>query len=104
MTDSIRLIIAGSRDFDEYELLEKEVDKFILSIQDSLGNGVPVEIVSGGARGADRLDPSKGYELGNVVSCCTTCNYLKGTYTEKDFLTLIHKIANNCSVQKAQLP
>ena len=62
--DTIRLIIAGSRDFNDYELLEKEVDKFILNIQDSLGNGVPVEIVSGGARGADRLGERYAKERG----------------------------------------
>ena len=51
----IRLIIAGSRDFNDYELLEKEVDSFILKVQEKLDYGIPVEIVSGGARGADRL-------------------------------------------------
>lgn len=30
--------------------------------------------------GLDRLDNSKGYILGNVVSCCTACNRLKGDY------------------------
>lgn len=28
--------------------------------------------------GLDRLDNSKGYEITNIVSCCTTCNYLRG--------------------------
>ena len=28
--------------------------------------------------GLDRLDNSKGYDIENVVSCCTTCNYLRG--------------------------
>lgn len=27
--------------------------------------------------GLDRVDSSKGYELGNVVSCCTMCNRMK---------------------------
>lgn len=27
--------------------------------------------------GLDRLDPNKGYELSNVVSCCYTCNKIK---------------------------
>ncbi len=30
--------------------------------------------------GLDRLDNSKGYILGNVVSCCTTCNMTKGSH------------------------
>lgn len=53
--NSIRLIIAGSRDFNDYELLEKEVDSFILRVQEKLGYGLPVEIISGGAKGADKL-------------------------------------------------
>ena len=76
----IKLIIAGSRDFNNYELLEKEVDWYLEEILKeecgidlvsdgqgnwfwarwALGEGVepedlPVEIISGGARGADRL-------------------------------------------------
>lgn len=50
----MKLIIAGSRDFHDYELLIKEVDNFIgvhcITILDS-----PVEIISGMARGADML-------------------------------------------------
>lgn len=80
MTDFIRLIIAGSRDFNDYELLEKEVGAYLQEIlkekckldlvTDGEGNWgwcnweqqvevlpkeLPLEIVSGGARGADRL-------------------------------------------------
>lgn len=28
--------------------------------------------------GLDRLDNARGYELGNVVSCCATCNLVRG--------------------------
>lgn len=80
MTDTIRLIIAGSRDFNNYELLESEVDKYLQEIlkeeheidlvTDGEGNwywcnwalqegiepeDLPLEIISGGARGADKL-------------------------------------------------
>jgi len=59
----VRLIIAGSRDFNNYELLKKEVDEYFLSIVNDLFSDLPVgttkaiytKIVSGGARGADRL-------------------------------------------------
>jgi hypothetical protein len=27
--------------------------------------------------GIDRMDNTKGYVLGNIVSCCTECNYVK---------------------------
>lgn len=61
MIDTIRLIIAGSRDFNDYELLKKEVDVYLFGY--ILGNlnvdlteeVLSIEIVSGGARGADRL-------------------------------------------------
>lgn len=44
----MKLIIAGGRDFSDYELLTREVETVIV--------GEPhVEIVSGGAKGADRL-------------------------------------------------
>ena len=44
----MKVIIAGSRDFDDYALLEKQCDELLVVYDD-------VEIVSGGARGADRL-------------------------------------------------
>lgn len=61
MTETIRLIIAGSRDFNDYVLLEKEVDQWLY--REITVNHYPdltkeiavIEIVSGGARGADRL-------------------------------------------------
>jgi len=42
----MRVIIAGSRSFKDWERLKKEVDLFIKNMSD-------VEIVSGGARGTD---------------------------------------------------
>ena len=48
----IRVLIAGSRDFNDFELLEKAVKHYLkqygLHRQD-------IEVVSGGARGADKL-------------------------------------------------
>lgn len=57
MTDTIRLIIAGSRDFDDYELLEREANLYLSKIINGLDKSITelVEIVSGGARGADNL-------------------------------------------------
>lgn len=51
----MKVIIAGSRSFDDYELLCKYCDK-VLSAQSD------VEIVSGRARGADRLGENYAYE------------------------------------------
>lgn len=57
--DKIRIIIAGSRSFDDYDKLCKDVDEFISMQKFFAGLGAykskEVEIVSGGARGADKL-------------------------------------------------
>ena len=53
----MRLIIAGGRDFDNYDLLCNEVTKFI-------GEEVDVTIISGLARGADTLACRFAQELG----------------------------------------
>lgn len=44
----MKLIIAGGRDFSDYDLLTREVETLIVGESH-------VEIVSGGAKGADRL-------------------------------------------------
>lgn len=60
----MKVIIAGGRDFNDFDLLCEKVDK-ILSRQDR------VEIVSGAARGADRLGEryadERGYELKRFI-------------------------------------
>jgi hypothetical protein len=47
-----KLIIAGSRTFDNYRLLSHEVKKFIVEV---IGSKKNLEIVSGEASGADSL-------------------------------------------------
>lgn len=42
--------------------------------------------------GIDRLDSSKGYEVGNCVPCCFKCNRAKDTMTTDEFLLHITKI------------
>lgn len=49
MNSKIRLLIAGSRDFNDYELLKSEIDK----LAKQFINGF--EIISGCAKGADKL-------------------------------------------------
>jgi hypothetical protein len=44
----LKIIIAGSRNFNDYNLLEQKVDFYIGENQD-------IEIISGTARGADKL-------------------------------------------------
>lgn len=52
-----KLIIAGGRDFDDYSLLDKAVSKLDTQFDktDGLRWGYIREVVSGHARGADRL-------------------------------------------------
>lgn len=56
-----RVIIAGSRDFDDYDLVVSTMDNLLQNITD------PVTIVCGMARGADTLGEkyaiSRGYEV-----------------------------------------
>lgn len=42
--------------------------------------------------GIDRLDNSRGYEEGNVVSCCITCNKLKMNRKTEEFFESIKRI------------
>lgn len=44
--------------------------------------------------GIDRVDNSRGYILENCVSCCTNCNYMKGTLSLEDFIEHIHLISD----------
>ena len=57
--DVTKVIIAGSRDFKDYAFLKKMVDKLYL-------NG-DIEIVSGGAQGADSLGERYAKEKGYTI-------------------------------------
>ncbi len=62
----LRLIIAGSRNFENYQLLESSLDEFIE--RNSIGDPDPgVIIISGLAKGADLLGvqyaKQKGYQV-----------------------------------------
>ncbi len=59
--EELRVIIAGSRDFNDYELLKREVLNIVK--YDNRSKEL-VKIVSGGARGADRLGEQFAKEFG----------------------------------------
>jgi uncharacterized protein with PIN domain len=44
--------------------------------------------------GLDRVDNNIGYNVSNVVSCCTTCNRMKMTMNQNDFITKCITISN----------
>lgn len=50
----IRLIVAGTRTFDDYVLMREKLDRIILGLQEDY-SGAPVVIISGNAKGADQL-------------------------------------------------
>jgi hypothetical protein len=49
--------------------------------------------------GIDRLDSLRGYELGNVVSCCGRCNIAKNTTSYGDFIEWIKRVHSNLAKQ-----
>jgi hypothetical protein len=52
-----KVIVAGGRDFSDYELMKRKVLHFLQNMQ-------AVEIVSGGANGADKLGERLANEIG----------------------------------------
>ena len=58
----LKIIVAGSRDYNDYETLKRELDDFIQTL-----DKVDIQIVSGTARGADalgeRFAAERGYDV-----------------------------------------
>lgn len=45
--------------------------------------------------GIDRVDSERGYEEGNMVTCCRTCNMMKQRLSYADFLGHVWKLFKN---------
>lgn len=60
----IKVIIAGTRDFDNYELLKQKMDKILAA---RVRNNEEIIIVSGTARGADKLGEKYARERGYTI-------------------------------------
>lgn len=60
----MRLIIAGSRGFSDYEMLRRTVGDFMLSLNK---HNEPVTILSGTAKGADKLGERYAKENGHAL-------------------------------------
>lgn len=60
----MNLIIAGSRTMSNYDLLKKEVDKFIQTIDKDVS--ADCHVISGGANGADKLGQRYAEENGLI--------------------------------------
>ncbi|QVJ12735.1 hypothetical protein [Pseudomonas phage PSA11] len=52
--------------------------------------------------GIDRIDSSRGYETGNMVTCCGTCNMMKNAMPQEVFLGHIEKVYN-CAVKTRKI-
>lgn len=59
----MKLIIAGSRNFSDYLLLKKNLDKYLSNVKKE-----DVEIVSGSASGADKLGEKYAAERGYKIT------------------------------------
>lgn len=51
-----------------------------------------MDVGKGLKNGIDRIDSNKGHTMDNCVSCCWTCNRMKGNMTQQNFLEHISKI------------
>lgn len=52
--------------------------------------------------GIDRIDSTKGYELNNIVTCCSRCNSSKMDYTKEEYIEWIKKAYNNLIANNIQ--
>lgn len=59
-----RVIIAGSRDFDDYNLLRFKMNYYL---RDKIFEGYTIVVISGTARGADKLGERYAEEMGFKV-------------------------------------
>lgn len=67
MEQAYRIIIAGTRDFNDYDMLYQELSAFVNIIADNVSNQNQIEFVSGTARGADTLGEKFADETGYPV-------------------------------------
>lgn len=53
-----------------------------------------------GPGGIDRIRSNDGYHCANVVACCSSCNYAKGTKTAEQFIKMCHQVSNNRKISE----
>jgi hypothetical protein len=49
--------------------------------------------------GVDRVENNKGYNEDNCVTCCNSCNYMKHTKTQEEFINKCRDIVKNLEKQ-----
>ena len=50
----------------------------------------------------DRVDGNKSYKIGNIVSCCADCNFMKNSMNIMDFLCKVEKIYLHQNTRKIE--
>lgn len=53
--------------------------------------------------GIDRVDSSLGYVKGNMVPCCSVCNYMKLDHSVEDWLSSMKDVFNNLGFEVKQI-
>ena len=54
--------------------------------------------------GVDRVDSTKGYVEGNMVPCCTDCNFGKRRLTKEQFLRWVDRVYRHNNQEKSYEP
>ncbi|CAB4125206.1 Cytidine and deoxycytidylate deaminase domain containing protein [uncultured Caudovirales phage] len=87
-------------------LLSKEEFEYLINQSckycgDKSSNTCSIENREGSYKynGIDRIDNNIGYEINNVVTCCTTCNRMKNTLGIENFFEHVQKIIKNTQVK-----
>ena len=84
----------------EFSLTENEFDTFIKSNCYYCKK----ETTMSNSNGVDRKDNMVGYTTENCVSCCSECNYMKGSLNDNEFIESCKKIANYTLENNIVLP
>lgn len=76
-------------------------DQYILLVDNQVCHYCSGNLPRTGA-GLDRLDSSKGYNVGNVVPCCEQCNTIKADWLTHDEMIVVMKAL--LSYRRSRLP
>lgn len=88
----------------EFVLSYDDFYKFILQDCFYCGSSPATEMKANGKifkyNGLDRIDPALGYSIGNIVTCCKLCNFMKHTLSLDEFLVHVKLIVNHQEKEK----
>lgn len=79
---------------DEFKILTQKSCFYCGKEPDALSGA---NLPNGGYKynGADRQDNAIGYVLENCVTCCAMCNWMKNTYTVREFIAQCISVVNH---------